>query len=115
MRRPMLLLLLAGVLAGGGVIAWSLFARPPVGFLLSYGYPSPMGPTGHTIEVEGVEFVEVSPGYSRMGLTVREEDGLLDRAARWLGLAGSRLSQDSTWAPRTGWSSRAAPGSPGRS
>ena len=51
------------LLAGGSVIAWNAFGMPPLRLVLKYGYPSPMAPTGRTVTIEGVEFVEISAGY----------------------------------------------------
>jgi formylglycine-generating enzyme required for sulfatase activity len=66
-RRLIIAAAVLTLLGVAGVLAWELADMPPLGFVLRYGYPSPMGPTGRTMEFEGVEFVEISPGYFRMG------------------------------------------------
>jgi hypothetical protein len=58
-----LLLFLVLVLAA----LWAGFDWPPPRLILRYGFPPAGGPTGRTMAIEGVEFVEPKPGYSRKG------------------------------------------------
>ena len=57
------LLFLALILAA----LWNVFDWPPPRLILKYGFPPAGGPTGRTMTIEGVEFVELKPGYFRMG------------------------------------------------
>lgn len=59
---PALLLLVATL-----AVAWAGADLPPPLWLLRYGLPSSQGPTGRVARVEGIDFVEISPGYFRMG------------------------------------------------
>jgi formylglycine-generating enzyme required for sulfatase activity len=56
-----------GLLALIGLLVWTLADLPSPGLMLRYGYPPEMGPTGEVREIQGVRFVEISPGYFRMG------------------------------------------------
>jgi formylglycine-generating enzyme required for sulfatase activity len=78
-RRKVLLLGLLLLLGGAAVIAWSLADLPPPGCLLRYGFSPGCEPTGDTVTLEGVEFVEIGPGISRMGSTLGARGG------DWLG------------------------------
>jgi len=80
MRRRLIvigvvLLLLSGV----AVLTWTLAGLPPVRYILRYGLAPGCEPTGQTMEIEGVEFVEIGPGIFRMGSTHGTEGG------DWLG------------------------------
>ncbi len=46
---------------------WAAFDWPPPRMILKYGLPPTGGPTGRTMTIEGVEFVELKPGYFRLG------------------------------------------------
>lgn len=59
----LILLLLAGIL----VVTWEVCDWPPPRLILKYGLPPAGGPTGRKITVEGIEFIELSPGYYRRG------------------------------------------------
>ena len=48
-------------------MVWEVCDWPPPRLILKYGFPPSGGPTGRTREIEGIEFVELSPGYVRMG------------------------------------------------
>jgi len=78
-RRRVLLVVLALLLVGIGWVAWTLGGLPPVRFLLRYGLSPGCEPTGQTLEVEGVTFVEIGPGIFRMGSTLNARGG------DWLG------------------------------
>lgn len=78
-RRRILIVVLAFVLFGIGTIAWTLAGLPPVRFILRYGLSPGCEPTGETMTLEGVEFVEIGPGIFRMGSDYLAEGG------DWLG------------------------------
>jgi formylglycine-generating enzyme required for sulfatase activity len=85
MRR--FLLLAALVLLIGVCVAWKLLGLPQPGLVLKYGFPPTGGPTGRTLTVEGVEFVELRPGYCRMGSHFLCKEGdLLGRVCSTVGL-----------------------------
>jgi formylglycine-generating enzyme required for sulfatase activity len=86
------------VAAGVGAVAWSAAGLPPPGFLLRHGARSGCAPSGRTIEVEGVEFVEILPGYFRMGSRAGSGN-LLGRICAPLGLPWGRPPEPSNEAP----------------
>jgi len=59
------LLFLVGILSS----VWIALDWPPVRFVLKYGLTPGCAPTGQTLTVEGVEFVEIGPGIARIGST----------------------------------------------
>ncbi len=87
--------------AGGGCICWRFAGMPPLGFVLSYGYPSPMSPTGRTLSIEGMELVEIGPGYFKMGSHDACEPGdLLGKIGALLGIpSGRQPRHDSEFCP----------------
>jgi formylglycine-generating enzyme required for sulfatase activity len=66
MRLLFIVFVVAGVLAIGSV-AWMALDLPPLPMVVSHGFPPAGGPTGRVKEIEGVRFVEIGAGYSRMG------------------------------------------------
>ena len=62
MRKWLLIVVLTLFLLAVGVIAWSLAGLPPPRYLLRYGLSPGCEPTGETVTLEGVEFVEIGPG-----------------------------------------------------
>lgn len=68
--------------------AWVTLDWPPPRLILKYGLPSAGGPTGKTEEFGGIRFIELSPGYFRMGSHHLCEKGDL------LGLLGSMLGTE---------------------
>jgi formylglycine-generating enzyme required for sulfatase activity len=69
---------------------WNLCDWPPPRLVLKYGFPHTGGPTGRTMIIEGVEFVELKPGYFRMGAHIGcVRDGPLDRLLHSLGRTSS--------------------------
>jgi len=69
---------LAGILS----FVWIALDWPPVRFVLKYGLTPGCAPTGQTLTVEGVEFVEIGPGVARIGSTSgREATGSGDLSA----------------------------------
>jgi len=87
MKRRVVILLIALFLVGVAVIAWTLAELPPVRYVLRYGLSPGCVPTGQTLEFEGVTFVEIGPGISRMGSTHLVESGdCLGRLCAPLGL-----------------------------
>ncbi len=92
-----ILLLLVLVLAA----LWAAFDWPPPRLILKYGFPPTGGPTGRALTIEGVEFVELKPGYFRMGSHARCKEGdLLGRVCDTLHLPwGRRPSHDKLECP----------------
>ena len=62
MRKRLLIAVLALVLFGVGTIAWTLAGLPPPMHYIRYGLDPACEPTGETLTVEGVTFVEIGPG-----------------------------------------------------
>jgi formylglycine-generating enzyme required for sulfatase activity len=56
-----------GILVGTVSIVWTGLNGPPPLWIVEYGLPGAQGPTGRVARIEGIEFVEISPGYFRMG------------------------------------------------
>jgi formylglycine-generating enzyme required for sulfatase activity len=77
MKRVLLILLLLPLLAGLGVVVWTVAGLPPVRMMWSYGLSYGPEPTGRTLTFEGVEFVEIGPGCFLMGSEKDAEDGNL--------------------------------------
>ena len=67
MRRRLILLSVVVFLVVISLVVWKIARFPPVRLLIKYGLPSSMGSTGKRITIEGVEFIEISPGYFLMG------------------------------------------------
>jgi formylglycine-generating enzyme required for sulfatase activity len=66
---------------------WSGFDWPPPRLILKYGFAPTGGPTGRTMTIEGVEFVELKPGYFLMGSHYSYDEGnLLGRLCAALGV-----------------------------
>jgi len=83
MRRPkkrtVLILATLLLLVGITTIVWEVNDWPPVRLILKYGFPPTGGPTGNVKTIEGIEFVELKPGYFRMGSKFNAKGG------DWLG------------------------------
>jgi len=83
-------LTLAALLLGAciTVVVWRVADWPPPRLILKYGFPPTGGPTGRTKVIEGIEFVELEPGYFRRGSHHRCEEGdLLGRISAVFGLS----------------------------
>jgi formylglycine-generating enzyme required for sulfatase activity len=66
---------------------WVICDWPSPRLILKYGLPPAGGPTGRTQTIEGIEFLEIGPGYFRMGSNFLAEKGdLLGRICGPLGL-----------------------------
>ena len=61
-KRLICFTLLLAVLALLGSVAWRLTGLPPVEFVLRYGLPHGCEPTGETVKIEGVAFVQIGQG-----------------------------------------------------
>lgn len=86
-KHPVLTTGTAILVVVSGVFLWLAFDWPPPRLLLAYGLPPAGGPTGRKMEVEGLEFVEISAGYFRMGSHFDCEPGdLTGRIGAALGL-----------------------------
>ena len=76
------LLLLAGILT----VVWMICDWPPPRLILTFGIPPFCAPTGQSIIVEGVEFVEIGPGVFQMGSTYGAGGDFLGRISGAVGL-----------------------------
>ena len=85
-RRLIIASVFALLLAGVLTILWAAFSWPPPRLLLTYGISPGCEPTGRTLTVEGVEFVEIGPGIFRTGGEGRSwlEDLLSRVKAAWM-------------------------------
>lgn len=102
-KRTVLILAALLLLVGVIVIAWEVNDWPPVRLILKYGFPPTGGPTGNVKTIEGIEFVEFSPGYFRMGSTYFAEGGdLLGKICAPLGLSWGNQPEPSDEMP-TRW------------
>ena len=79
MKRRIVILAVVLFLAGVVTVAWTLAGLPPAKYHLRYGLDPYCAPTGETLDVEGVTFVEIGPGIFLMGSTANAEGG------DWLG------------------------------
>ena len=72
MRRPkkhtVLILAALLLLVGITVVVWRVADWPPPRLILKYGFPPTGGPTGNARTIEGIEFIELRPGYFRLGI-----------------------------------------------
>jgi formylglycine-generating enzyme required for sulfatase activity len=85
----------AVLLSVGTVLAvWSGLGWPPVVLIVEHGLPRTQRPTGRVAVIEGVEFVEISRGYFRMGS---------DRATNTGELVGRLLGPPSGGPPAVGF------------
>ncbi|MCU0725368.1 MAG: formylglycine-generating enzyme family protein, partial [Planctomycetes bacterium] len=76
---------------------WNLCDQPPPRLILKYGFPPAGGPTGRTMTIEGVEFVELKPGYFRMGSHFFCQEGdLVGRICAALGLPWGKHPRHNT-------------------
>lgn len=97
MRRVLLLLPL---LLATAAVVWSGLGWPPPLWIVEYGLPGSQGPTGRVARIEGIEFVEISPGYFRMGsFRGRAPGDLPGRLARPVGLPWGRSPASAPNAP----------------
>jgi hypothetical protein len=62
MRKWLLIVAVTFLLFAGAVIAWALAGLPPPEYILRYGLSPGCEPTGGTVVLEGVTFVEIGPG-----------------------------------------------------
>jgi formylglycine-generating enzyme required for sulfatase activity len=86
-RRRVLIAVGLALLVATAVLLWSVFDLPPPGLLVRYGTPPAGGPTGRVKEIAGIEFVELSAGYFRMGSHRGCDEGnQLGRIAATVGL-----------------------------
>ncbi|MCU0724642.1 MAG: formylglycine-generating enzyme family protein [Planctomycetes bacterium] len=92
---------IVGVLVLVAMAAWSVFELPPPMLVLRYGLPPTGGPTGRRVEIEGVIFVELRPGYFRMGSHARCDGGdLRGRIGAVFGFTWGRPATHSSECPR---------------
>ncbi len=89
MRRLLIALVVALFFVGASALAWTVLGWPPPGLVLKYGLPPTGGPTGRRMLIATVEFVELGPGYFRMGAHAHCRQGdLIGRLCASLGLGG---------------------------
>jgi len=74
-RRINLIAVVLALLVCVTVIVWMVNDWPPPRLILKYGFPPTGGPTGNKRVIEGIEFVELKPGYFRMGSHYLCEEG----------------------------------------
>ncbi len=91
------------VIAGAGTAllalaaAWLSLGRPPPGWVVRHGLPPAGGPTGRAVEIEGVRFIEIGPGFFRMGSECGWDRGdLLGRLSTFVGLSWGRPADPPT-------------------
>ncbi len=81
----------AGIALLALVAAWLAMGRPPPGWVVRHGLPPAGGPTGRAVEIEGVRFIEIGPGFFRMGSEYGWDGGdLLGRLSAPAGLSWGR-------------------------
>jgi len=86
MARKLRILALAVVSLSGCVALTGLALNaPPTRLILKYGVQTQPMPTGRTVVIEGMEFVEIGPGCVQMGYDGGGQDG------SWLNRFGARL------------------------
>ncbi len=113
MRKRRLLTVFALVLIGGSLaVVWMALDWPPPRLLLKYGLPPAGGPTGSTVRIAGMKFVEIQPGYCKVSSdwSCRHDDRLFPAlksllVALRLRDAPYRVSPKPYWAeiPRGFW------------
>ncbi len=81
MKRVILIVLALLLLAGIGVVAWTVAGLPPVRMVWRYGFSYGPEPTGERETYQGVRFVEIGPGCFRMGSDQRAKGG--DLLGQW--------------------------------
>jgi len=96
-KRFFLIVMVLLLLAGLGIIAWTVAGLPPVRMVWHYGFSYGPEPTGRTLTVEGVEFVEIGPGCFQMGSEKNAEGG------DWLGKLCARLGLPWGDHPKPSW------------
>jgi formylglycine-generating enzyme required for sulfatase activity len=84
--RRLLLILALLVLLVVPVVAWLNGGSPPLRLVLWYGLTPGCWPTGRTLTVEGVEFVEIGPGCFLMGSRKYAKGG--DLLGKWCAMIG---------------------------
>lgn len=88
MRRRLVIAVIVVVVIGVVTpVTWTLLGWPPPRLILKYGLTPGCEPTGETMNVYGIEFVEIGPGCFRMGSHFECEEGdLLGRMSAIVGL-----------------------------
>ncbi len=75
MKRLCLIAVAALLLAGIGIVAWTVAGLPPVAMVWKHGFSYGPEPTGRRLTVESVEFVEIGPGCFLMGSDFKGKPG----------------------------------------
>ncbi len=90
MGKKKLLISAAVLLLLGMILAafWIAFDWPPPRLILKYGLPPAGGPTGRRLTVEGIQFIELQPGYFQTEASQQwTKPSLLDEIGVKLGLS----------------------------
>jgi len=74
-KRIIISLIILALLGFILTVVWKIADWPPPGMILRYGLTPGCEPTGETMTIEGVDFVEIGPGCFRMGSTHRAKGG----------------------------------------
>jgi len=80
-KRFFIIAVVALLLAGIGIVVWTVAGLPPVRMVWRYGFSYGPEPTGGEKAFEGVKFVEIGPGCYRMGSNQGAEGE--DLLGRW--------------------------------
>jgi len=81
MKRLILIVMVLLLLAGIGVVVWTVAGLPPVRMVWRYGFSYHPEPTGEVKPIGGIDFVEIGPGCYRMGSREGAEGG--DLLGQW--------------------------------
>lgn len=93
-KRLMVTTLVLFVFGCGLWTTWEVCDWPPVRLIVKYGFPPAGGPTGRRMTVQGIEFIELSPGYFRMGSHHScVHTGLFERVLGWIGFSNAQRVQ----------------------
>jgi formylglycine-generating enzyme required for sulfatase activity len=91
MKRLILIVMVLLLLAGIGIVAWTVAGLPPVEMVWRYGFLYWPSLTGRELTVEGIEFVEIGAGCFPMGShRACDEGNLIGRVSAPLGLDWGR-------------------------
>jgi formylglycine-generating enzyme required for sulfatase activity len=100
MKRRILILLITLLLLGVVLVVWEINDWPPGRLILKYGFPPTGGPTGNKREIEGIEFIELKPGYFRMGSPCKCDLGYARRISSWLGFGDAPEHEENNCPPQ---------------
>ena len=81
MKRLIFIVMALLLLAGIGIVAWTVAGLPPVRMVWRYGFYYHPEPTGQVKPIGGIDFVEIGPGCFLMGSREGAEGG--DLLGQW--------------------------------